>query len=189
MMVLRLITAPTAEPVTLAEMQTHIRDTTGDFDGIITGLIKAGREAAEDYQNRRYITQTWELTLDTLPKIPLKLGDPPLQSVEFVRLYDVDGNETDVPVTDFTIDCDSEPGRITFKQGKCWPSIQLRDINCFKVQFKVGLLNTDVAKIPEKVKLAIKLFVSYYLDNPDAALDQPPAAFYNLLGSDRRIPV
>ena len=188
-MALRLVLPPTTEPVSLAEMKTHVRELTADLDDNLTSLIKAGREAAEEYQNRRYLTQTWELTLDYLPTLPLRLGDPPLQSLDFVKLYDINDTEITVPVTDFIVDKDSEPGRIAFKQGKQWPAVQLREISCFKAQFKVGFLTTDIGKIPEKVKLAIKLFVSYFLDNPDAALDDPPMAFYNLLGADRRKPI
>lgn len=187
MMALKLIMGPTTEPVTLAEAKTAIDELTNDRDSKITSAIKAGREAAEDYQNRRYVTQTWELTLDELPELPLKLGDPPLQSVEFVRLYDVDGNETSVPVSDFMVDMDSEPGMITFKRGKSWPAIELRDSSCFKVQFKVGVLATDTAKIPERVKQAICVYVGYKVDGKET--DPIPASFYNLLDSDRRVPV
>jgi len=184
---LKLITPPSTEPITLAEAKTAIDELTTDRDSKITPAIKAAREEAENYQNRRYVTQTWELTLDYLPVLPLELGDPPLQSVEYIKLYDADGNEVTVDVADFIVDKDSEPGRICFKKGKAWPAIELREIACFKVQFKLGVLPSELSKIPERVKQAIAVFVKYKVDGVET--DQIPSAFYNLLGTDRRIPV
>ena len=50
-------------------------------DALITGLIKAAREYCEGYQNRAYITQTWELILDAFPDSVIQIPLPPLQWV------------------------------------------------------------------------------------------------------------
>ncbi len=48
-------------------------------DSLITGFITAAREYCEGYQNRAYITQTWELLLDEFPDSVIQIPLPPLQ--------------------------------------------------------------------------------------------------------------
>jgi hypothetical protein len=79
---LKLSTAPTTEPVTVAEAKAHLRvdAEVAEEDTLIAAYISAAREYCEGFQNRAYVTQTWELWLDEWPEtdhidIPL----PPLQ--------------------------------------------------------------------------------------------------------------
>ena len=58
-MALKLVTAPAAEPVTLAEIKEHLRVDSDLEDALISALITAARQWAETYQGRAYITQTW----------------------------------------------------------------------------------------------------------------------------------
>ena len=76
---LQLVTPPAAEPVSLSEAKEHSRITGTDEDDLITTFIEAAREYCEEYQNRAYITQTWDLSLDEFPDSPYSLPKPPLQ--------------------------------------------------------------------------------------------------------------
>jgi hypothetical protein len=59
--------APASEPVTLAEAKLWARiDSTVD-DALVTSLIAAARQYAEDYTSRAIITQSWRMTLDRFP--------------------------------------------------------------------------------------------------------------------------
>jgi uncharacterized phiE125 gp8 family phage protein len=156
---LKLITAPQAEPITLAEAKSHLRITANDEDALIETWIKAAREYCEGYQNRAYITQTWELALDSFPnerimKIPL----PPLQSVTSIKYYDTEGTETVFPSDDYEVDTYSEPGRISLGYGKSWPSSILRPVNGVIITFTAGYGDT-AADVSEKVKQAIKVLI------------------------------
>ena len=54
-----LVTAPTEEPVSLAEAKLHLRvDYTND-DVLIGALITAARQHAENDTRRALVTQTW----------------------------------------------------------------------------------------------------------------------------------
>ncbi|MDF2889786.1 MAG: hypothetical protein K0R80_153 [Clostridia bacterium] len=156
-----------------------------ESDNNIAKLLRTAREAAESFQNRAYLTQTWELSFDTFPAMPLEMPKPPLQSLVSVKLYNADGAEVSMDITDFIVDTDSEPGRITFKSGKTWPSITLREINAVKFQFKAGY--TDASKVPELVKTAILVYADHRYENPDG--DDVPEAFYTLLWTNRIVPV
>jgi hypothetical protein len=68
-MALKLNTAPTGEPVTLAEAKAHLREDLVDVanDALITNLIVAARMHAENVCRRAFITQKWDLYLDAFP--------------------------------------------------------------------------------------------------------------------------
>lgn len=182
---LRLVTAPTQDPVTVTEMKEYLRVDGSELDTTIGNLIKAAREAAQNYQNKVFFTQTWELSFDRFPTMPVKIPLPPLQGLESVKYIDSDGTEHVMDLNDFIVDKRSEPGRVTLKTGKSWPCVQLQAIDSVIFRFTAG--HDSVNKIPHTVKLAYMLYVTYFLDHPDA--EEPPQAFYVLLGSDRVVPV
>ena len=75
-------TAPTTEPVTISEAKAHLRvdENVAEEDELIAAYIAAAREYCEGFQNRAYITQTWELWLDSFPdKDYIEIPLPPLQ--------------------------------------------------------------------------------------------------------------
>ncbi len=184
-MSLKLITAPSLDPVTLEEMREYLRADGAEFDITIPRLIKAAREAAQNYQNRAFYTQTWELSFDVFPRMPLKIPLPPLQNLVSVKYTDKDGTEKAMNLNDFIVDKRSEPGRIAFKQGKSWPSVELQPIDSVVIQFTAGY--TDINKIPNTVKLAYMVFIAHRHDNPGS--EDIPQAFYSLLGPERVVPV
>ena len=66
---LRLKTAPTLTPVSLAEAKTHLRidsSFTAD-DDYITTLINVATSAAENYTNLAIMEQSWYLDIDAFP--------------------------------------------------------------------------------------------------------------------------
>jgi uncharacterized phiE125 gp8 family phage protein len=185
---LKLITAPTQDPVTttMPEFKEYNRGIDGnDFDNAVGMLIKAAREAAQNYQNRAFFTQTWELTFDRFPCMPIEIPLPPLQSITSVKYTNSEGIETAMNLTDFVIDKRSEPGRIAFKSGKHWPAVTLQSIDSVVIQFIAGY--NDITKVPTAVKLAYMVFVTHRLANPEG--EDIPQAFYSLLGPERLRPV
>lgn len=184
-MSLKLITAPTLDPVTVAEMKEYLRIDGNEFDTTVANLIKAARDAAQDYQNRTFYTQTLELSFDRFPGMPVKIPRPPLQNLVSVKYINAEGIETAMDLNDFVVDKRSEPGRVTFKSGKSWPSVQLQPIDSVIFQFAAG--NSDINKVPNTVKLAYMVFITHRFENPGS--EDIPQAFYTLLGSDRLVPV
>ena len=61
--IVTLVTAPSVEPVTLAEAKLHVRqasDFTAD-DALITSLITAARRVCEVWESRSYVNTTWDM--------------------------------------------------------------------------------------------------------------------------------
>ncbi len=155
---------------------------TNDFDEIIPGLIKAGREQAERFQNTCYLTQTWKITFDEFPPMPFEIKKRPLQALESVEYIDSDGVKTAMNLDDFIVGVESN--RIGFKARKTWPQVTLQEFDSVTFICKAG--NDDITMVPETVKLAIKLFVSENIEKPDDP--EIPKGFHNLLWTERQVP-
>ncbi len=160
-MALKLSVPPEAEPITLEEAKLHCKVEVDDDDDLIEALITAAREYCEGFQRRAYITQTWELWLDSFPSTPLTLPLPPLQSVDSIKYYDTDNIETEFE--EYYVDTNSEPGRLELNYGESWPTVILRDINSVCITFTAGYGGAE--DVPQKVKQAILLIVSAWYEN------------------------
>jgi uncharacterized phiE125 gp8 family phage protein len=160
-MALKLSVPPEAEPITLEEAKLHCKVEVDDDDDLIEALITAAREYCEGFQRRAYITQTWELWLDSFPSTPLTLPLPPLQSVDSIKYYDTDNIETEFE--EYYVDTNSEPGRLELNYGESWPTVILRDINSVCITFTAGY--GGAGDVPQKVKQAILLIVSAWYEN------------------------
>lgn len=138
-MALRLVTPPSIEPLDLTTAKSHLRVDITDDDNLITTLIPAAREYCEAFQNRAYITQTWEMWLDSWPEgNEIRIPRPPLQSVSSIKYYGTDDTEYTFDAANYFVDTESEPGRVVLKYGKSWPTITLRPTNGICVTFIAG---------------------------------------------------
>jgi len=81
---LKLKTAPTVEPFTLDEAKNQLRVEVTTDDALITSLIKAARQMAESEMHRAFITQTWQMYLDT-ESAEIEIPKPPLQNVVSIK--------------------------------------------------------------------------------------------------------
>jgi len=165
-------------------------------DTLITGFIKAAREYCEGYQNRAYITQTWELLLDEFPDSPFQLPLPPLQwtiaADMSITYYDTALAPHIIATADYQVDVDSYKGRVCPAYGKSWPIVTLRPMNGVVVQFKAGY-GDAAADVPELVRLAIKVLAGHMYENREATdvkkHFEVPFAVHSLLGLDRILPL
>jgi len=171
-MSLTIVTPPAEEPVTLTEAKNHLRVDLSDDDSLISALIVAAREHAEAITRRAFITQTLKLSMDAFPANngPIYVPMPPLQSVNSLKYFDTDGMEqTLTEGTDFLVDNESEPGRITPAPDTGWPATQNRP-NAVSVEFVAGF--GDASKVPQGIKQAILLMVGHWYENREAVTMQ-----------------
>ncbi len=162
-----LKTAPTVEPITLIEAFQQLRMYTPnqapsanpDAD-YINGLIADARQYVENITNRALMTQTWEFFLDRFPAGDfIELPKPPLQSVTSLTYVDVDGNSATLSEgTEFTVDTDSEPGRIVLEYDETWPTDQLHPNNPITIELVAGYASAD--DVPANIKHAIKMLLA-----------------------------
>lgn len=177
-MSLKLITAPTFEPVTLAEAKSHCRVDTSDDDTLLEGLIKATRQYLDGqtgWLNRALCTQTWDLYLDAFPSAEIRIPLPPLQSVTHVKYDDVNGVEQTVSSTDYDVDkVDGlSPGYVVPASSFSWPTTY-DAINAVRVRFVAGWATDGgspaVAQTPWPIKHAIKMMVSDMYENRESVV-------------------
>jgi uncharacterized phiE125 gp8 family phage protein len=163
----RVITPPALEPITLEEAHAWVRDDSDPHnDFALTLLIQAMREYAENLTGRAFVPRTLELTLDSFAFCSrgaqgLLLPSPPLVSVESVTYVDVDGADRALSVDVYTVDADSDPGRIYLSYNQSWPSTRAVP-GAVRVRYVAGYAPLQVgspavpdyrANIPACVKL------------------------------------
>lgn len=178
-MPLKLITAPTLEPVTFADLQEHSRVSTTADRALMESYITAARQHLEEVSGRAFLTQTWELTIDsfTTPrneggavdcqgKIPLPFA--PLASVTSVTYYDSDGNSQTMATTVYEVDTDSEPGRIGLKFGQSWPAVRSMIMNPIRIRYVVGW--TAVHLVPQPIKQAIRILAAHWYEHRESVI-------------------
>ncbi len=90
------ITAPSTEPVTLAEAKLYLRVDNTNEDTLITDLITAARMVAENWLKRSLITQSWKLAFDNAVASSVYLPMGPVNSVISVIIVNQDGSTTTV---------------------------------------------------------------------------------------------
>jgi len=182
-----LVTAPAVEPVTLAEAKAHLRVDISNDDALITAQIVAARNMAEAITHRAFVTQTWDLYLDSWPSRALQLPFPPLQSVTSVKYYSDSAAEQTLTGSNYQVDIASEPGRLILISGSSWPGDSLRDANGVIVRFVAGY--GLAAAVPQIFKQAILLIVGQFYENRENAmpmrLAEAPMAAMALLWQDR----
>jgi uncharacterized phiE125 gp8 family phage protein len=177
---LKLITPPSAEPVNLSDVKNYLRldDLTDESEDLyISALITAAREFCEDLQHRAYITQIWEMTLQSFPfydSNPLN-GDKRgsvieipkgcLQKINSILYKDAAGVVTTLTENvDYIVSNRGIVGRICPPFGKTFPIAILFPLDPIVINFTCGY-GDDGSKVPQKIKQAMYLLISHWYEN------------------------
>lgn len=179
-MALRIVTDATAEPVSVEDLKVHLRinSTETEEDSLLEALIRTARKEAENRTARACLPQTWKLTLDSfsdgmiLPVAPLSTSST---NVVITYLDETSGDSTTLPSTCYTVDADSEPGRVRLAYGSEWPSVYPVK-NAVTIQFVAGYpLATSAPNIdtcPEGIETWIKMRASGLYENRESHQDR-----------------
>jgi uncharacterized phiE125 gp8 family phage protein len=203
MYTLTLKTAPTVEPITAAQAISYMRLGTLDATetAYLTGLIKTAREYCEGFQNRAYITQTWEMSLNRFPSkytnpltesycsdiIEIPKGN--LQTVNSIKYTDSAGTVTTLTEnTDYIVTIRGILGRISPPYGCTWPTTALYPLDPIVIEFACGY-GVSGDSVPLKAIQSMYMLISYWWDNRAAADTSVPKevdfAVRALLSMDR----
>lgn len=172
-MTLTLQTAPTEEPVSLAEAKLHCRVFVDDENSLITSLIVAARQHIENFTHRALVTQVWDLKLDRfpcsgaaiwLPKAPLLASSPGTAPV--VTYTDSDGATQTFSSSLYTVDAPAGPharmGRLFLNYQESYPSTRSIE-NAVQVRYSAGY--GAAAAVPDPLKIAMKMLISHWFVN------------------------
>lgn len=185
-MALSLVTAPTSEPVGLAEIKDHLRIDGDAEDNLLNVCIRAARIYAETYLRRQLVTATWRLTLDCFPCWTIEVPLPPLVSVATLTYLDTGGVSTVLTEnTHFIKDIYSEPGRITPAYGTNWPATR-GVLNSVTLTYVAGYGTAE--DVPETIRYGIKLLIAEMYDKREptvvGSIINAVPALNTLLGSE-----
>jgi uncharacterized phiE125 gp8 family phage protein len=169
---LKLITAPTIEPVSLVEARNHLKlEATGSppthpDDALVSSLIKTTRmhlDGRDGLLSRALITQTWELVLDKFPDSDIRIRLAPLQSIVSVKYDDPNAVEQTVASSNYMVDITSMPGWVVPITGFAWP-VPLDTINAVRIRFVAGY-GAAASDVPEPIRQAMLLLIGHWYEN------------------------
>jgi len=155
----RVTDAPENEPVSLAEVKTHLKlnpDDTSE-DAYLSMLIKSARRMCETYTSLSFVQQTRTVKMDrfpcnwlTNPRREIILPYGPVTAVNSFTYIDNDGNEqTLTEDTDFTLDTSSDIARV--RAVDSWPSTKAQN-NAVAIVYSAGYA---VDEVPEDIKTMV----------------------------------
>lgn len=174
---LKRLTAPAAEPITLAEAKSHIRvDNTVD-DALISGYITTAREWCEDYLDRALVLQQFVMKLDAFPT-EIEVPRPPMASAGTATAVTITYTTgytlatATLATTSYRVDREDTPGKVRNLYNQSWPS-HLIDQNSVVVTWWAGY--GDASGVPQRAKTAMLMCVHELYEKrgggemPDAA--------------------
>jgi uncharacterized phiE125 gp8 family phage protein len=161
------------EPISLETAKNYLKVDTGDDNTLVTDLISAAREMAENFSGQVFLTKTIELVYDDAGAI-IEIPYRPLQSVEKIEVISEAGVKSDVSSDLYNVDLPGSflPGRICLKSGCTWPDH--RGFASFIITIKAGY-GDDGDSVPYSIKQAILQTIAHLYDNR-AANELPEGA-------------
>jgi uncharacterized phiE125 gp8 family phage protein len=150
-----------------------VKDAQLTDDALLTDILSAAVDHAEDFTARQLMTATWDMFLNEFPcKDFIEIPYGNLQSVTSVKYKDCDGTETTMTVTtEYLVETNGEArGRIVLPYGCSWPSVTLYPSNPISIRFVCGY--TSAAVVPTKIKAAIKLIAADLYNSRQTVTDR-----------------
>jgi uncharacterized phiE125 gp8 family phage protein len=170
-MTIRVVTAPSTEPLSLVEAKLHcnIESDFTDDDALVSALIRTATEQAENYTRRAFVQRTHELLLPAFPACQvIEIPSPPIQSISYVRYLDLDGTPQTVSAADYQLDAYREPALLKPAYLTVWPISTRSDFNAVQIGYVCGYAGIGspasdldyTAAVPESVKQWLRIRVA-----------------------------
>lgn len=178
----KIYTQPTAEPVSIDELDVH-----GRIDGVdemvfANGLISAARRKVEEDTGLQLMTAVYRGYLDAFPRIydqnldyraydatyayrPIRLPIGPIQTFDSLQYVDTAGVTQTWASSNYRTDLVRTPARITPEFGIAWP-VNRMVTNSIILGFTAGY--ASVALVPQLAKLTICMLASEWFKNREA---------------------
>lgn len=164
-MTLKPITAPQAEPLRLGMVKKHRVIMTDDDDALLTLYIESARRYAENYTERAFIVQQWELHLSEFSdRIDIPL--PPLQSVDSVAYLDENGDRQILATSVYQTVSDNNSAYICLAHDQSWPAVRAEPGSVI-VTFTAGY-GEKPEDVPANIRTAMLLMVGHQYENREA---------------------
>lgn len=159
-MALKLISAPASDPVTVDELKLQLSMNVAGDEILLSDLIKSATLHGEGMSKRKFITQTWDYSLDYLPSC-IEIPYSPLQSIASFKYIDMQGVEQTLATNQYKVDSSSILGRIVPAYGVVWPNVR-NEVNCVTIRFVCGY--GSPSNVPADIKRAILMLASHWFN-------------------------
>lgn len=195
-LVVRKITEPTYQPISLAQAKAHLRVDIGDEDALIASLIIAATQYCEKVLARSLCESTYRLTLDRFPcglvydyasasingwDIRFPYGS--VISVESIKYDDENGSEQTLSSSVYRLEADEIPGRVSLGYNQEWPDT-IKHSGAVRIIYKAGYAtgdeSTQQAAVPAAIKQAILLLIGHWFENREAYVTGTVATKFDL---------
>jgi uncharacterized phiE125 gp8 family phage protein len=165
-----LVTAPTSEPISVAEAKKQLELAPSDdaHDDHLAIIIAAAREQFEHDTDRAMCYQTWKINTDcfydglTLPK-------KPVQSITTVKYYDSTNTQQTLSSSLYQLDAAKSQIRVAYLASI--PQA-LDRWDAWEITYRLGY-SSDSTSVPSIAKQAMLLLVGYYFDGNRGENDRP----------------
>ncbi|MES2905719.1 MAG: head-tail connector protein [Pseudomonadota bacterium] len=118
-----LITPPSEEPITLAELKAHLRLENDDEDDLLSRMISAARLHVESITRRVLVEQGWRAYLDRWPvKRKVALPVAPVNAITQVRVYNDAGDASIISALSYTLDPARAPAVLIIRPAVLAPT-------------------------------------------------------------------
>lgn len=189
----RISTAPTSEPITLAEAKEHLVVDFTDDDTLITSMIAAARNYCEEYTNRAFMPQTVTQVTDCFPPVDafrnphgsIRLYRSPAASLTSITYFDADNEEQTLTVSgssaEVILDKVAQPATVSphgVNLPDGWPSTYHRP-DAVTLVYVCGW--ASAGDVPPAIKAAILLMVGEMYERRENFVKKLPTAVEHLL--------
>lgn len=171
----KIITPPTAEPITVDELKLFARIDGTSEDILIEGFIEAVREATELYLGRALMQQTIRVVLNEWHADMIELPRPPLISVSSIETVDEDDTTTTYSSSNYFVVTEAIPGQVIIKNGATPPTNTDRYYGGYRITFLAGY-GTKSTDVPRQIRTAMMLWASAVYENRSLTPEPPPEA-------------
>ena len=166
---LEMLTAPTSEPVTLAEAKAHLGITFDDHDPMIYAMVSAARRHVEAYTRRAIVRQKWRIYLDSFSS-EIALAPPPVQEIAQIQYIDGDTSPQTQTVSTSIYELDRARQVVRLAYGQTWPTPRSQ-YNAAWIDLWSGYYDPDVSPInttgaiPTDLRFAVLMLAEDLFNN------------------------
>ena len=163
---IEVTTGPTVLPVSVADMNAHLRLNDTTENALVSDWIEAAAFMFLSATGYALTSTSLRLNLDCFPARTVFIPRHPVTSITSVQYLDTAGSWQTVSGSDYTSDIKSVPARVTFKDTFAAPTLHPTAVPNVRVNFVAG--HALAASCPKLALVAVKQLVGHYYRQREA---------------------
>lgn len=173
------------EAIDLSTAKLHLRVDASDENTLISAIITAARENAEQYTGLAIVEQTYTLQLEKFPEEELSLNIWPVTAITSIQYIDPDGNTQTLSNSKYALN--SYEGPSVVQPLEPWPQTKVI-YNAVTVTFTAGFTTSSPNNfpLPQSLVQAMLLMIGNLYENRESIsafenYERPMSATYLMM--------